>query len=300
MFFYHDGTSVYAYADGISTALCTLNSESGANKILDYLVDGILIYSTGLTGSSSLYLVDGEKIADSVMCYTIYNDVIYYSVWDGLFTYDPVQKNTTQIIATERREGWGFGQAIYCITIQNEKLFLSVFNGFGCANCIFTANPDGSDYKPLINTENPEFQTFTYSEQGFSIGYPFGYTVHFDGGSFYSDYLLMVDLAHDFFIRASNVTFWFDPENEWTVVDGEFIPPKSAKKIMTEQGHEGYYHTSIHDEGFYFSFYLDTFNLIMSGPEVYYDIAEPIFIEMVKSYKILDLPYGNLLVLRGI
>ena len=286
VFFYHDGESIYRYANGISTTLLTLSADGAANRISSFLVDGVLLY---LTGSSELYIADGEKIAERIISYTIYHGLIYYSTDDGLFTYDPIEKNTKQIISTIYRHDRIFHFYITYINIQNNRLFLSIHNGsFGSALCIYTANPDGSDFRPLINTQTPVYQTFTYPEQGFSVNYPFGYTVHFDPGSTYYSRLLMIDLMHDFFINAFNMRVMFEEDEEFIPVFIELTTVEDTIAIVTDQGHEGYYQIELIDERFQLSFYLEDFYFKMAGPEEFYDVAEPIFIEMVKSFRILE------------
>ena len=285
--FFHDGTNVYEYNDSDSKVLCTVSGDGDIGMISSFLVDGIIIYKTE---SGDLFLEDGEKVAAGVLCYTIYHGLVYYSTRaEGLFTYDPVQKNVTQIIATSPGGDRMFDTTIVSINIQNDILFLSVYNTrFGTAHCIFTSDIDGRNYKPLINTETPEFQTFTYTEQGFSIDYPFGYTVHFDPGSYYAGRVIMIDIMHDFFISACNTQRQFGDNSEYFAGGEECAPVENKTNTITNQGRQGIYQKTEDNGRFSYNFLVDEVILIMKGPQEYSDIAESIFLEMASSLRIIE------------
>lgn len=283
-FFYHDGESVYMLDNGVSKVLFSV-TDNDNDKIRNFLVDGVLLYTIR---SGELYTADGVRISDRVNRFTVFNGLVYYATGEGVFIFDPIQKNAKQIIETPDREDRIFNLQIGSMSIQNNKIIYGVSNGcFGSAYCIFTSNPDGSDFRPLFNTEILMFQTFTYPEQGFSIDHPLGYTVHFDPGSFYSGHLIMVDIIHDFFVDAFNIRILYDGNEELMAMFMYEVTSENSLCITTEQGYLGYYKTDISEGRFEFSFSLEEFYLGMSGPEEYINIAERIFLEIVKSFTIL-------------
>ena len=285
MFFYHDGVSVYMYDNGLSTAICTVTGDGELGAISDFIVDGILLYSTV---SGDLFLAGGEKIAEGVICYTLSDSKVYYSTLEeGLFIYDLFQKRVDHIIAFDKSEYRVFAPGIVKINIQNNRLFLSVINGRFSGSCIFTSDVDGSGFKPLISTDTREFNTFTYSEQGFIIDYPLGYTVHFDPGSYYSGCLLMADIMHDIFVCAYNTRSRLDGSDEYAEAPEESTSLENAVIVDTTQGYHGLYRKNVRNGRFGYTFVLDEFTINMEGPEEYRDIAEPIFLEMAKSLTVI-------------
>ena len=280
--FFVGETGIYVYADNEITLVYKVEN------IIDFLIDGVLVYRARVNGSLMDSLIIAGRnyiVVQEVKGYTIVGDILYYSTWEGLFAYDLINETTTLLIPTGSGNKHisvdGFHMTIESISVFNNKMFMKVKNSrFRSTSSLVFSDLQGRNISSMVDITQSDFQTFTHFEGKYTIPYPVGMVINSDAGSRYGSFLLMNDPKCSVLIKVDlfpNIrTFYL-----YSITD-------SFNEIEINQGHVGLYRFDKSNGGFKFRFIVDEFTVTAEGNAESLYFMRPILYEMIKGFEVLE------------
>jgi len=249
------------------------------SDIVDFLIDGIIIYRDQLNRLHNA--INGELISADVTAYNIFEDFIYYATEDGLFVYDLIEMSTEQLLTMDFNNTRS--SIVREIQIYNEHIFMDI-------TATVRPFPQEMNYflvydrviktaKPLIDVNVNTLQKYHTNERLYELYYPIGFIIQYDPGSFYSGYTLFSDPTSGVTIRIMNYAYYypFDYSN------------LTGIEIKTDNGESVVYGSHMNDERFTIDGITENGIIIIAEGNIeFFDFAMSVFLEMVKSIKILE------------
>ena len=223
--FYINDNTLYRYKDGVHERVLLTNASK-------FLIDEFFIF---IDDENRLYILLDDlfvNIAKEVITFNYFNDVIYFSTNEGLFSFDTNLSLITKLIDTAQ------GIPIDKININHERLMLR-------RDFIYVANLDGSGATALhLLSSDVNETSYVYS----SIRFPFSIRFPIDGFSTFAD---GASMSHRQFGLLDNgygdtrIIMAWDEQLWW----GESIIEHSERRYhTTDKGVEGFFIECIDDD----------------------------------------------------
>jgi len=241
--FFVNENAIHMYSNGTTEIIYQSKLEIA---IQDFLIDGVLVYRHSrrfLAGLNAGLRIAGREdaIGPYPDAYTILGDRVYYVDFEHVYFYDMTQSKTEQLPIS--------GGRLFRIASHNNNLFFSQDYFLGGVSSLFVSNMDGTNFRPVVSVQQPEFQTFTFVNQchqdqgqgqNFSFSYPIGYIIGDNAGSWRGCCLWLVE-------PENNLTIWLRSteihENEWSSQywDEFDVHAEGYTAMKTDQGVPGRY-----------------------------------------------------------
>jgi hypothetical protein len=222
---------IYSYSNGITTKIV-----EDERNIFDFLVDGILIYRNSWLGDL-IKFGRSEPIASGASAFTIIDNKIYFSDRSGVHIYN-IELNTVKPLFYNIDHGINERVVFTEIAHHNNRFFFNAWHGLSPVRILFVSDGNGDNLRPLIEVENPDFQTFyfiyqDYVYQNLNFLYPIGYVIIDNSGSWQGNAVWLIE-------PRGNMTIWI--QNVFTsVLEFDEHLAEYTTELITNQGYLGIY-----------------------------------------------------------